>query len=554
MKKAWLKYGLYSLAILVLTLLTFGKLPYTFFQQDEWAIIGNYIYWDKTNLDWLNRLFLHGQDTHIIPLANIFSYLQYKLFSINFAPYAWVGIALHFLNAFLVMKLANQLSKNRLLGLIAGVLFLTNSISHQAVTWIATTSGTVTTVTFILLSIISLLRKKVLVSIILFAIALFFKESSVFLFVFLPFVYLLKNRDIKSQKVVLLPLFVLGILYAGIRFFLGLASGAFTSSSEALSQPPIITYVFRLLTLPFKGIAQSIVPQEIILKVASSMVKLGYPQFVEGGVADPYIVQSVAADIVSFSISIVTILLLVIIVYKSKQKKSSEIGYMVLFSAGLVVTSLLPFIIIPGPAGYFSLIDGRHLYVTGIGTSIISSLLFISLYLSIYKRILLRRLVMLLLIFVVGYHVMQIHKHLQNQVVIGDERREILEQIYNDYPQLPDNVIFYIESDKAYYGLPPEETIPPFQSGFGQTLLVWYEAHGTSFPTCFFKDKYLYELLSEDYRYCENRGFGYYRDMTKLREALELYDIDKNQVVGYKYRSADKKFIDITKEIGSKVL
>jgi len=549
MKVNWLKYRPYSLALLVLTLVTFIELPFTFFQQDEWAIIGNYIYWDKTNLDWLNRLFLYGQDTHIIPLANIFSYLQYKLFGINFAPYAWVGIALHLLNALLVMKLANQLSKNRLLGLIAGILFLTNSISHQAVTWTATTSGTVTTVTFLLLSIISLLKKKVLVSVILFAIALLFKESSVFLFVFLPYLYLLKYRDKQGLKVVTILLFLFGAFYMGIRMVLGLASGAFTSSSEALSQPPIITYVFRLLTLPFKGIAQSIVPQEIILKVASLIVKLGYPQFVENSVADPYIVQSVAADIVSFMISIVIILLLVVIINKARQRKDSEIRHLILFCVGLMVTSLIPFIIVPGPAGYFSLIDGRHLYVTSIGTSIIISFLFISLYSSIHKRILLRRLVMLLLIFVVGYHVMQIREHVQKQVVIGNERREILEQIYNDYPQLPDNVIFYIESDKAYYGLPPEEMIPPFQSGFGQTLLVWYEIHGESFPACFFKDKYLYELLSEDYRFCENRGFGYYRDYDRLLESVNFNNIRPENVLGFSYISSKKTLIDISKQL-----
>src|SRR3989338_10493172 len=113
-------FNLLIFAIFLVTiLLVYGKLPFTFFQQDEWAIFANYIYWDTFGLDWLNRLFIYEQDTHIIPMSNLFSYLQFKLFGLNFAPYAWVGIVLHLVNSLLVVKLANLLGKNKMLGLIA---------------------------------------------------------------------------------------------------------------------------------------------------------------------------------------------------------------------------------------------------------------------------------------------------------------------------------------------------------------------------------------------------------------------------------------------------
>ena len=33
-----------------LAFLVFGKLPFTFFLQDEWVIFGSALYWDKTKL------------------------------------------------------------------------------------------------------------------------------------------------------------------------------------------------------------------------------------------------------------------------------------------------------------------------------------------------------------------------------------------------------------------------------------------------------------------------------------------------------------------------
>ena len=64
-------------------------------------------------------------------------------------------------------------------------------------------------------------------------------------------------------------------------------------------------------------------------------------------------------------------------------------------------------------------------------------------------------------------------------------RHNILNQISEDNLKLTDKQVFYTESDTSYYGLPDETKILPFQSGFGQTLLVWFEK-SERFPNDFF--------------------------------------------------------------------
>ena len=97
---------------LLLAFLGFGNLPLAFFQQDEWAIIGTYSFFDKANISWFERLFTYGQNTHTIPLSGLLSNLQYKIFGLDFALYAYFSIAIHLLNSGLIVYLAMSLLTN----------------------------------------------------------------------------------------------------------------------------------------------------------------------------------------------------------------------------------------------------------------------------------------------------------------------------------------------------------------------------------------------------------------------------------------------------------
>lgn len=528
-----------------LAAMTFGKLPYTFFQQDEWAIFGHLMNADKSGISLLDRLTIYEQDTHLVPFTNALTLLEYRLFGINFAPYAITAIAFHLGNAVLVYELASLLLKKKWLAVAAGAIFLINSISHQAVTWTATATGTVTSTTVTLISLIFFSkylvtgernRLYVWFSILIFFLSLFFKETSIFVFFFYPIFWFIlsKKRNFKRAVQIIFPLGTLGIVYVLVRIvFSWLVAPGIASE---LYQPPFVVYFFRMIALPIRVIAQSFVPVSFILKTARLFVPLAYPHFVTVGTPDPYIVESAAADIISFFIFCFLLL-------------SQSIGRLTRVSLLFIALSALPFVVVPGIAGYLSLIDGRHLYLTGIFSAIFLSLVIGHVFIGARKH----RVVYTVIVIIVGlfgiYHILKIRKDTDYQVALAHVRMPILEKITRSYPVLPTRVVFYITSDTPYYGLPYEEPILPFQSGFGQTLLVWYEARGENFPACFFAKKYLYELLSEGYKECDGRGFGYFRKSDTFEQAIQQFAIAPEQIIAFDYASGTNALTDVTEHL-----
>lgn len=525
---------------LFITVLAFGSLAWSFFLQDEWLIFGNYLYWQKMGLSWIERLFFYGGFTHLIPFANIFSYLQFIFFGLNFAPYAITSVFLHVVNALLVTKIALESRYGKAIGFLSGLFFLINPTTGQAVTWIATAPGTVVSVTFTLFTLLFFLRKNMILSFACLILALGFKESSVFLFLYLPVLWILTlQNDKRSFRSSIGVLILLGTLYIGVRLLFRFA-GPQVPAIQSFSQPSFFVYLYRVVSHPFKAFSQSIFPQEIIINISNEMMKLAYPTLVSGKVPDPYIAQSVGSDIVSYSLSILIIGVIFVV------GKLRTLGLPLLF----VAMSVLPLIFIPGSAGYISLFDGRHLYMTSIGISIVLAMLFVSMSRTFLK---LRWFIVGIVGIYFGYSVWYIHSAIARQVSIADTRKIILEKIITWYPKLPERALIITQSDKAFYGLPPEEYILPFQSGFGNTLLVWYDRHGDSFPACFFEHKFLYELTSQDYKECGGRGFGYFRSPDNISVLLKKYNLSKDNVLSFSYTYQDNVISDTTKKLQSRL-
>lgn len=557
-KRNYLLVFIYLFAAII----TFGKLPFSFFLQDEWLIIGTYLHLDKANIDWLHKFFIYKQLTHLVPFTHLVSYSQFELFRINFFLYGVVAIAIHLINALLVYHLSFLLLRKKFLSFVSGFLFLISSISHQGFTWIATTIGTSFSTLFLLLSLIFFTKylndsqsqkRNLLLSALFLIISLLFKEISIFAFLFLAiFWFIYKRKDFTKARMALVTFFPFGILYLAIRIInLIIINISNTGTEAAFVQPGLEVYLFRIFILPLRFISQGILPQEFIIGISNKLVNLTYPLFKnseELRLLTPHIIESVGADIVSyfFSVIIICISIFFIVFYKRKEEHFSKI---ILLSLIFICLSSFPFILVPGKAGYNSLIDGRHFYVTEIFTSILLSSIGFSFYLLLRKsRVILIILFVTFMLFSF-YHITSIRRELHQNVQIGNLRKGILEKIYTDYPRLPRNVIFYVESDKAYYGLAPEDKILPFQSGFGQTLLVWYNEHGEPFPACFFEDQFLYVQVSEGYRECGGRGFGFFRKMKSLKSAIQKQNINAVTIIGFSYSSSTNTLTDITEDI-----
>lgn len=556
--------------LLFFLVLTFYRLPQTFFQQDEWMGFGKMAIFEQDVWDGLKMFLPKTFFEHLTIGSFLTEYIQFKLFRMNFPPFAFVSLFLHFLNSLLVYYLVLIISKKRSLALIASLIFITNSISHQATTWISTSTSTQGVTLFVLISLILFFQylksnqdraKFLFLSLISFFLSLLFKESSIFLFLFLPvFWYIFAPEKNFSQfRKFILPLFVVLLVYMMMRgLFLfnnfNVESLGHREETKKVMQTSVKNYAYRLTSFPFKALPQSFFTDQFLLKLSRNFTLIAYPHFFVSadGEPNPYVVESVAFDYLGFVLSIF-ILLFAVFMFKLLQRSKDEIGIKLLkISLSLVIVSYVPFVFIPGSGGFISIAEPRNLHIPNIGSSIFLALTIIIFSSWICKKIKfsLHFIVAFFLLLLISIHIRAIWKDLKVLEERSQVRTGILKKITSSHSMLPEKIIFYTESDTAYYGLPDDEKILPFQSGFGRTLLVWYYGNRQNVPVCFFKNNWLYEQnQDEGYKYCQRRGFGYFRKFESLKKALLENNLSSENVVAFSWNSKNKKFFENTKEL-----
>lgn len=547
--------------------LTFYRLPQAFFQQDEWATFGMMAIFDQAPIQALQILLPRTLLDHFVPSTFLVDYLQHKLFNLQFAPYAFFSLSLHLINSILVYYFFKLLSKKQDLSLAASLIFATNSLGHQAVTWISTSTSTQGATLFGLISLILFTlylesdqkRLRLLsLSLLSFLISLTFKENSIFIFLFLPFfLFLFARKGSPSQfKKLFSALFITFLVYLLLRGLVIISLPPVTNIpiTEKSNPPLLANLLYRLLINSFRTIPQSLLTTNFLLKLAQSFVFWNYPNFVAAdGVPNPYLVESVGFDLICFVMTVV-ILTFAFFVSKSFQKtKAKELIQLLIFSLSFIVISASPFVFILGPAGYASIFEPRNLYLISVGSSFFLALIILGLsdWLSQKTTISTRSLFLFFLALLLLIHIKNIRNDIDQLVSVSQLRKSILNQIIADYPHLPEKVIFYTESDATYYGLPDEEKILPFQTGFGQTLLIWYHQHDNKFPLCMFTNQYewLYQIEDQGYQYCQGRGFGYFRKMNELKTALKENNLSTESVIAFQFRAKDNSLEDIAEKI-----
>jgi len=546
--------------IVLIVIGTFWFFPKSFFQQDEWAIFGNMIYTKLTNRNLLGVILPQSGLSHFTPFTRIVTRLTFDWFGLDFSPYVLMAAVFHTMNSFLLYVLVYILFGQWYIALFAALLFAANANTHQATSWLATTIGTEGCAVFLLLSLICFflyLKKKnhmyAYGAAVSWFLSLGFKENSFFLIGLLPIYLMIRERTVHiyRNKSLVISFAIVLALYVGIRLLIAVGAPPPPGPAEAYSQPDLFVLGYRFIMLPLRSFVQAIVPIQYILFLSSQLLRLSYPQFLaDGKIPDPYIVESVGADIVMLFLS----LCFFVLVYFLVRRKTLVIRQAVLFCFLYVPLSVVLLILVGGRAGYASLFEPRNLYYPAIGSSVLVGLLLWELSTlvgRIFRRFRVVTIFVLLTGTVIGVNARLIRQDLRILAERSIVRKNILTSIVSVYPKLPENVIFYIESDTAYYGFAPEDTILPFQSGIGQTLLVWYYAQGERWPACFFdynKD-YLYALESQDYKGCGGRGFGYFRSYTKLLDALREHNISSEAVIAFRWVGGERRLVDETKKI-----
>jgi len=541
------------LALTLIVSAVYFKLPWQFFQQDEWHHLGQeYIWHQKGIIEFFAQDAISFVGIRFLPLGALLNYIQFSVFGVNPTGYSIVSLSLHLINTLLVYLVVKKLIGRDRVAFLAALFFGVWASHQQAATWLIQHSTTLPALTFSLLAIYFFAESKLFLSFLSILAAIFFKETAYFLFPFLVLLPLFSGGKIKnifklkSVRVVL----VTGIVYAAV---LAAASFIQPKAQSEIFLPRtgfVQTIGRRIFSVPLRAVAQSVFQESMLINMSKTIANLpvikafapaaGTPQF------DVFVEQVVGKRTMYF---IAAVLLVVCIfalrrIWSNKHSQDTKGG--ILIGLGIIIFGSFPLLFISTLAGNFTYFESRYLYIIGVGSALLLALLFDRLIASFGKLAWI-----FVLLLVVGNGVL-ISNTLSGQVEIGNQRRAILAKIMSDRPDLAERTVFYTESDIAFYGLPIEDKILPFQSGLGETLLISYQPT-ENFPVEFYEDDFLWEITSQGYKEIGGRGFGYFRDMNLLKEALKKYNLPIESVVAFKFESGVGALTDITDQVSIEI-
>src|SRR5581483_3132498 len=223
------------------------------------------------------------------------------------------------------------------------------------------------------------------------------------------------------------------------------------------------------------------------------------------------------------------VFILIFTIHISILKKTHN-RFIPLFCLFWLIFNSLIFSFSPETKGIVFTVDSRNLYFTSVGICIL--IVYMADLFS--KRNKLKFAIVML--FVLSFNFYFLKLNLSKLAEVGVARKKILDQIMDEHPLLPDQTIFYIESDTSFYGLPIQIRTLPFQSGFGQTLLSWYE-ESKNFPADFFTDRFLWDIDSQGYKRVDGTGFGYFRDFSDLLNFYNKTQEKNVSIIAYSFNS-----------------
>lgn len=540
---------LHWILIIFFTLFTFWQLPQTFYQQDEWQSLGHNMVLGISPLFSINPLFLFFDEVR--PLGALLYIVILGFFKFTVAPSVILGISLHIANSLLAYYLVIKLTKQKIIASIVALFLITNSVSHQAVTWVSAI-GTLPAITFILASLICYFKyleksnkKYIYLSFIFTIISIYFKGIGLFLFMLLPLMNIIySDRPIsrKYLKKVLtdnIPLLIFGFVLVAVRFshlffrteqIVGFSSGGSSSFFQLV--------ILRSILYPLTSLFQIFIPARDIYSFTPMITKMQYKFLVGSPVVD-LVAQSIVADLVAVVGSVAILCLLGFIVFRLKDK---TVFRNIVFALILFLVSFLPYVVYDRDSSYLS---SRYFYLGLVPAGLLLG--YVVYYFSKINKYI--KWVTLIIVFIFLYHHASIvRKDISYQIKLATERRAVLEGIKSIHPNLSDKTIFYVTSNKEYYG----PITNPFQNGLGYVLEVWYYDSG-KIPNEFLSENFLWDLGAEGYRSSGDKGFGYYQDIDKMVADMTENKLKSGIIKAFYLRSSDNQILDITPQIISRI-
>lgn len=542
------------LAILGLTFLLYIPSINGFFQQDEWLSFGFRILLERVPFSEILKNIFTPSVGHYQPLTTLVLQTLFSLFHLNFPFYFLTSIFLHLLNIVLVFYLAKEVFKGNFNAYLTALLFGINASGVQATSWVLADVGVHFSTMTAVLSILFFFKflkgskqKIFYLCIVFFLISLLFKEITIGLFAVFPLgILIFKGNTEPERKRCIQILIVTGIIYCLFRLSMIFLPQAYSTDTLVVNSQSTNRLIYNFVSLPIKALAQTIVPQQILPEI-SKFIGEYLPISITGQKDTPSFDMFVFKKVTELVSGILFVFVAIILFLIFRYDLKGRLAKLAYFWLGFVFLNSFIYGLAPERSGIIILVDSRNLYFILIG-SVILTIAAIEKF-SKGNKIKMAALLIPLL----GLNIFYSNKILTATAKEGSSRKAILKTLKNSYPTLPRKVIFYTESDKSFYGLPESERILPFQSGFGQTLLIWYSGI-ENFPDEFYKGKFLWAITDQGYIESQGRGFGYFRDFDQFAQSFQLNGLALESVIAFQFDSSDDSLKDISNEIRSRLL
>jgi len=191
----------------------------TYFDDDYYILQNPYI--RDLSLHGLKNIFTTFYSSNYHPLTTLCWALLFKFFGTEPLPYHLLNLLLHLLNIFLVFRITERLSGQRVSAIIVSLLFAVHPLHVESVAWISELKD-VLYAAFYLSSLLAYLHflqsgyrtKFYIIALLLFITSLFSKSAAVTLPVLLIVVDIYKGRRISVRSVVeKIPFFLFALLF-----------------------------------------------------------------------------------------------------------------------------------------------------------------------------------------------------------------------------------------------------------------------------------------------------------------------------------------------------
>ncbi len=542
------------LRFFVLLIVFIAYLPtfHAYFQQDEWIAFGNAIGKGEFSLVNLLDFAFSPNVGHYVPFHHIFFGIVFKIVGISYVKWLTISILWHLAITYTVGLFLFKVLRNTKAATFGMLLFGLSGSAHQATTWVVADINTHGSTFFGMLTILAFIHSLdfktinfgyLKLSILFIVISLLFKETTIGLFLTIPaFMFVTNyNRFQVLRKAQSYVYFLAGyILLRAVMFLLPAAKG---SASVITSTQTTGMILYNMVTFPAKAFFQSLIPSELWIVFARKVVAI--PASILGietnTSAFDLFVQSQFLEILFISLFILVVILTVYL-HKKYNNYFSKISF---FALVFISFNSFIFALSPERSGVITFLDSRNLYLILVG-----SVLFLFSFLQIRafnKGVVLSSLSVLFIanLFMFG-------RHVNSSILQGSLRQQILRQIETIIPSSERNILVYVSSDSSYYGLSSEKKTLPFQSGFGQTLLVYIYQRNHLSPL-FYNNYFLWPIDSEGYqKNTDGTFYGYFTNYETLSKVVS----DGNpveSVYAMKWYGRTESLVNITEEVRSKL-